>query len=174
MCCRRQAQVGFRAAASATAPGVVPAFRAAASATTTGATLTITKPAGVVANDVLIASVGVTPSSTTITPPAGWTLVRRIDNAGATSNSLAVYYKVAGGSEPASYDWGVSGVAFAVGGIQAFSGVDTADPIDIENGQATPSATGHAAPSVTTPWPTRWWSPRTPLPRLAPGPSPRA
>ena len=145
-----EAQISFRAGASATATGVTPAFRAAASATTTGATLTITRPSGVVANDVLIASLGVTPSSVSITPPAGWTLVRRMDNAGPTSNSLAVYYKVAGGSEPASYGWSVAGVSFAVGGIQAFSRVDTANPIDIENGQATPSGTAHATPSVTT------------------------
>jgi RHS repeat-associated protein len=145
-----QGQIVFRSAASATATGVTPAFRSAASATTTGATLTLTKPTGVVANDVLIASIGLTPSSVAISPPAGWTLVRRTDNAGPTSNSLAVYYKVAGASEPASYAWGVSGAAFTVGGVQAFTGVDTATPIDVENGQATPAATTHATPGVTT------------------------
>src|SRR5882672_11583107 len=101
-----QGQIAFRAASSATATGITPAFRSAASATTTGATLTITKPSGVAANDVLIASIGLTPSSATLTPPSGWTLVRRTNNAGPTSNSLAVYSKVAGGSEPASYAWG--------------------------------------------------------------------
>ena len=120
-----QAQIAFRAASSATATGITPAFRSAASATTTGATLTITKPSGVAANDVLIASIGLTPSSGTIAPPSGWTLVRRTNNAGPTSNSLAVYRKVAGGSEPASYAWGMSGSSFTVGGVQAFTGVDT-------------------------------------------------
>jgi RHS repeat-associated protein len=99
---------------------------------------------------VLIASVAVTPSSVAITPPTGWTLVRRTDNAGPTSNSLAVYYKIAGGSEPASYAWGMSGATFGVGGIQGFTGIDTANPIHIENGQTTPSATTHATPSITT------------------------
>jgi RHS repeat-associated protein len=37
-----------------------------------------------------------------------------------------------------------------VGGIQAFSNVDTANPIDVENGQTTAFALTHAAPSVTT------------------------
>jgi len=145
-----QAQITFRAGSSATATGVTPAFRAAASAATTGSTLTITRPAGVVANDVLIAAIGVTPASAVITPPAGWTLVRRTDHAGPTANSLAVYSKVATGAEPASYGWSVGTINFAVGGIQAFSGVDSANPIAVENGQTTPSGTAHATPNVTT------------------------
>lgn len=71
-------------------------------------------------------------------------------SAGPTSNSLAVYYKVAIASEPASYTWGVAGASFTVGGVQAFTGVDTTTPIDAENGRITPSATTHATPSITT------------------------
>ena len=145
-----QGQIAFRAVTSATAAGITPAFRAAASATTTGTTLTITKPSGTATNDVLVASIAVTPSTATITPPSGWTLVRRMDNAGPTSNSLAVYYKAAAGSEPASYAWGLVGSSFTVGGIQGFAGIDTASPVDLENGQSTPSGTTHAAPSITT------------------------
>lgn len=145
-----QAQIAFRAASSNTAAGVTPAFRSAASAVASGGTLTVTKPAGVAANDVMVAAVAVTPSSVTITPPAGWTLVRRTNNTGPTSNSLAVYYKAAGGAEPANYAWNVAGATFGVGGIQAFTGVDTANPINVENGQTTASATAHATPNVTT------------------------
>jgi len=146
-----QAQIAFRAASSANvAAGVVPAFRAANSAVATGGTLTITKPTGTAANDVLIASIAVTPSSVTITPPSGWTLVRRLDNAGPASNSLAVYYKAAGASEPTSYAWSVTGATFGVGGIQGFTGVDTASPIHLESGQSTASSLTHATPSITT------------------------
>jgi MSHA biogenesis protein MshQ len=141
----------YRASASAAAAAAVATYRSSQSATTTGGTLTITRPAGVVANDMLIASIGVTPSSATLTPPdASWTLVRRINNAGPTSNSLAVYRKLATASEPASYAWSVGGGSYTVGGIQAFYNVDPATPIDVENGQATPSSTSHATPSVTT------------------------
>jgi hypothetical protein len=112
--------------------------------------LSIGLPAGAAANDVLIASIGVRPSSVTIIPPAGWTLVRRINNANATANSLAVYRKVAAAAEPGSYGWTVSGATFAVGGIQAFFNVDTVNPIDVENGQSTASGLSHPAPSVTT------------------------
>src|SRR5438552_1424220 len=129
----------FRSAAAATLGGVVN-FRAASSATTTSGTLVIAQPAATAVDDVIIASIGVRPSTATITPPAGWTLVRRINNASATANALAVYRKVAGAVEPGSYAWGVGGSSLAVGGIQGFSGVDTANPIDVENGQTAAKA----------------------------------
>ena len=143
-------QISFRGAASATAQGITPTFRAAASAASRAGNLSINKPSGVGAGDVLIASVAVRPSSAVITPPAGWTLVRRLANPGSSSNSLAVFHKVALTVEPASYVWDVPGASFSVGGIQAFSGIDTANPIDAENGQNTPLGTIHAAPSITT------------------------
>src|SRR5687768_11878966 len=64
----------FRSAASATLGGSVN-FRAASSAATTNATLVIATPAGTIAGDVMIASIGVRPRSATITAPAGWILV---------------------------------------------------------------------------------------------------
>jgi len=131
------APVSFRAAASAGAPSDT-------------LTLTISKPAGAVLCDVMIASIAVRPDTATITPPAGWTLVRRVDNASATANSLAVYYKVAGASEPASYSWSFSTSTGSAGGILAFSGVDTTNPINVENGQTTDNGLSHATPSVTT------------------------
>ena len=88
--------------------------------------LAIPQPAGLTANDVMIASIAVQPSTATVTPPTGWTLIRRTNQTSATTNSLLVYQKVATGAEPAEYEWSVSGVDFAVGGIQAFFNVDTA------------------------------------------------
>ncbi|MBI2296625.1 MAG: hypothetical protein HYU76_11490 [Betaproteobacteria bacterium] len=112
--------------------------------------LTIPLPAGTVANDVMVASIAVRPSTVTITPPAGWTLVRRMDQGAGTTNSLAIYSKVAGASEPAFYTWVTSATTGAAGGIQSFSGVDTATPIDVENGASTASSLSHATPSITT------------------------
>jgi MSHA biogenesis protein MshQ len=113
--------------------------------------LQINKPAGTVQNDVMIASIGVRPNTVTITAPSGWTLVRRVDN-GTTGNynSLAVYRKLAGASEPASYTWTFSASTPAAGGIQSFSGVDPGTPVDVENGQSTSNGLTHATPSVTT------------------------
>jgi hypothetical protein len=129
--------------------GVI-AFRSADSAGVATGDLTINKPTGTVQDDVMIASIGVRPETATITAPSGWALVRRINNTTATQNSLAVYYKVAGASEPASYTWTIPSHTGAAGGIQTFSGVNTADPIDVEDGQTTAWGLVHATPSVVT------------------------
>jgi MSHA biogenesis protein MshQ len=115
-------------------------------------TLTLDVPSGTIADDVMIASVAVRPDTMNITAPAGWTLIRLLTQGGGSSNRLATYYRVADGSEPASYTWTFTGGthAGAVGGIATFSGVDTATPIDDEAGQATAADTDHIAPSVTT------------------------
>jgi hypothetical protein len=113
-------------------------------------TLTIDRPSGTAAGDVMIASIAVRPNTATITAPAGWTPVRRIDNANATANSLAVYYKVAGVSEPTNYSWTFSTSTGSAGGVQTFSGVDTNNPVHVEGGGNTASGLTHATPSVTT------------------------
>jgi hypothetical protein len=114
--------------------------------------LTINKPAGTQPGDVMVAAVGTRPSSVVNTAPAGWTLVRDLDNNSSSGNSsgLDVYYKVAGTSEPASYNWTFNSSAGAAGGIQSFSGVDALNPIDVEAGQNTPVTLSVTAPSVTT------------------------
>ncbi|MEK6208761.1 MAG: DUF6701 domain-containing protein [Pseudomonadota bacterium] len=120
-------------------------------------TITINKPAGTIQNDVMIASIGFSPNTLTIpTVPAGWTLVRRVDNANANANSLAVYRLAAGAAEPASYTWTFSAAGYLAGGISTFSGVDTAAQVDIENGNCTQQGScatttlSHATPSVAT------------------------
>jgi len=149
--------------------------RAGAQAGTTTTTLTINKPTGTVQNDVMIASIGFrlnSPGQNStdigITPPLGWTPVSgfggvvftngRIDNPTATGNGLAVYYKVAGASEPASHTWTffdngptwtTVGFQSAAGGIVSFSGVDTTTPIDRQEGRYT-AALDQRTPSITT------------------------
>ena len=128
-------------------------FRAAASAGVTSGTtsLTINKPTGTTSGDVMIAAIAVRPNTATITAPSGWTLIRRTDQASGTVNSQAIYRKVDGGGEPASYTWTLGGSPTgAAGGIMTFYGIDTTTPVNVENGQATASALTHATPSVTT------------------------
>lgn len=99
----------------------------------------------------MIASIAVRPSSTTITAPAGWTLIQRVDNANVTDSALAVYYHVAGATEGASYFWDLTnGNTGAVGGIQSFAGVNTVVPIDQFAGQNTPLGLAHGTPSIAT------------------------
>ncbi|MEK7413807.1 MAG: hypothetical protein AAB263_10885, partial [Planctomycetota bacterium] len=143
----------FRAASNSGTPtSVSPVFRAAASgsAATGVLTLTIARPANTVENDVMVAAIGVSANTPTITPPSGWTLVRQTDNTAANANSLAVYYKVATASEPANYSWSFSASTGSVGGIQTFYNVDIANPIDVENGQTTASSASHATPNIAT------------------------
>ena len=146
--------ITYRGSATTTAGAtpLVPVFRAAtaASAGSGVLTLTITKPAGTIENDVMVAAIGVSANAPVITPPAGWVLVRKMDNGAANANSLAVYYKVATATEPANYAWGLSASTGAAGGIQTFYNVDITFPIDGENGQTTASATSHIAPGITT------------------------
>jgi len=134
------------ATASATAEnyGVLLALRAAAS-------LSINKPTGTVAGDVMIAAVTSTPSTIAITPPSGWILIQSQQQPAATSSVLSTYYHVAGATEPTSYTWILTnGHAGAVGGIVTYSGVDNAAPIDASAKAATISARTHAAPNVLT------------------------
>ncbi|WP_127999454.1 DUF6701 domain-containing protein [Piscinibacter defluvii] len=132
----------------------------------TAGALTITRPAGVTAGQALIASIAARPRSMTVTVPAGWTLMTSTNqtNGGTTTApggmTLLTYYKIVGTGEPANYTWTFAnpsnGGGSAVGGILAFSGIDTSNgnPID-NNGAAwsarlTNSGTTHSTNSVTT------------------------
>jgi len=138
------------------------AFRAAASDDLNGTNpgVIINVPTGTVQNDVMVASITVRPNTVTITAPAGWTLVRRVNQTTGNAQSLAVYYRVAGAAEPANYTWclsasappacGATTSAGSAGGIISFSGVDSSSPVVVENGSAIAASTSFAAPSVNT------------------------
>ena len=86
-----------------------------------------------------------------ITPPAGWTLIRS-DTALGSGNAIiqSAYYHVAGASEPASYTWTLASSHAASGGMLAYSGVSTSNPIDVSGGQTASSSANLTAPSVVT------------------------
>ena len=119
------------------------------------ARLTINVPVGTVAGDVMVASIAVRPSSVLITPPAGWAAQTATVQNGGNSSRQQLFYRVAGGAEPASYTWLFDSVhTGAAGGIVSYSGVDTAAPIDAFAGNTTPQGADtqlqHRALSVTT------------------------
>ncbi|MGH2477889.1 MAG: Ig-like domain-containing protein, partial [Candidatus Limnocylindrales bacterium] len=130
-----------------------PAFRGATSAANvTATTLVLPRPAATVAGDVLLANIAAR-GNPSFSGPAGWTLVR-VDISGSTVRQ-AVFVHVAGGSEPASYTFTMTKSESAAGGIVAYSGVDTANPIDVHGGQTNASSTSMTAPSITTTGPNR-------------------
>jgi hypothetical protein len=114
---------------------------------TSGTSVTITKPTGVAEGDVLTALLSTT--NQTFTAPAGWT---RLATGGNSSNwSVDVWYKVAGPSEPASYGFSVPVAGIIVGAMNAWRGVNNADPIGALHAETVTNSNlsePHVGPSV--------------------------
>jgi len=112
-------------------------------------TVTAPLPGGVVANDVMLALVAYRGGNTinVASVPAGWTAVTST-NDGALLG-MRLYQKVAGGSEPASYAWTLSGSDRAAVAILAFRGVDTSSPILTFGTRINGASTSLTAPSIT-------------------------
>lgn len=108
--------------------------------------LTIPRPPGASAGDVLIAGVAEHEVGTA-TAPAGWQLIRhdKVDR----DIWLWVYYRVAGVSEPSSYVWRVGDKA-ANGVILTYRGVDRVNPVVASAGRADRGTTANIrVPSIT-------------------------
>ena len=121
------------------------------SSMTTGAssgTITIAKPSGAVAGDVLLAAIYsfANYSTSSPSPPAGWTPVLTTSS---NQGGQFVYTRVVGASEPSSYTW-TALLGDASGGIAAFSGVDTSAPVDVAAGLQDSTGGSVTAPSVDT------------------------
>jgi hypothetical protein len=108
--------------------------------------LNLNKPSTSAIGDFLLANVSVNGGTTeNITAPAGWTLIQRTNN----SNTVAIasFWKKVEASEPPTYTWTISPQTKAAGGITAFSGVDTMNPID-SAADATGRGTAATAPAL--------------------------
>ena len=119
-----------------------------------GFTVTIAKPAGTVAGDVLVACIVATSQlarRAEVTSPVGWQLIRHTEATQTWYYEMLTYYKVAGVSEPSSYTW--SSTEFNTsGGISRLTGVDINHVVDVSaeaQGQGDSPAAA-TAPSVTT------------------------
>jgi putative nucleotidyltransferase with HDIG domain len=124
-------------------------------ATTTGTNLTLGKPTGVTAGDVMFANIAKVGNNTTAPSSSGWTLIDGRSLGGGTQRHGAVLYKVANASEPASYTFALgSGTYGAVGSIVAFYNIDTTgpDPFDVAPGTISvqPSQTAVVATAIST------------------------
>ena len=108
--------------------------------------LTVTKPSGVVEDDLMVAFLNKDFNTDIGTPPSGWTEVENITDG---DQRHIMWYKVAGASEAADYTWSWTGGADCVGMIIAWSGVDTADPFDVSS-QFDSVGIIHTATSITT------------------------
>lgn len=123
--------------------------------------LTIAKPAGVVAGQALIASIAARPKAMTFTAPAGWIQMTTTqqDNGGSGTApggmTLLTFYKIVTTTDPVSYTWTFANSnntgGSAVGGILAFSGIDTtSSPINVFSFKLTTSGFTHSTNPITT------------------------
>jgi hypothetical protein len=110
---------------------------------------TVAKPTGTTTGDFMLASVVCTSGTIDqILPPAGWYAV--LGGGVNGSNNIAAWYKVAGASEPSTYDF-TSGTNTSVGiGIITFYS-DSAAQINVDAvaTQVNASSTNRTYPSVT-------------------------
>ena len=114
-----------------------------------GSPLQLNNP-GVFTGDVMLATIGVEGGFANVTPPAGWTTVTSINSTSGNYGQI-VYRKTAAAGEPAYYTFThSSAVANLSGGIVAYRGVSTANPVDVSANQANASNTNVVAPTVTT------------------------
>jgi hypothetical protein len=131
------------------APPVLPAFRSAS--TVTNGT-TVSKPSGVVAGDLLLATLEVDADPATVSAPAGWTKLLDTVGAPGTGNAFhtQVWWKLAGAGEPASYSWTVGGGPWVDIGLQAYSNVNQSSPIDVSGGRDAGTTAAPTTPAATT------------------------
>jgi hypothetical protein len=82
--------------------------------------------------------------------PTGWTLIRRMNS--TTNISLLTYYKVATVADESvnSYTWTLTPNARASGAIVRYTGVDPANPINVNGLPGSGSGNSLTAPSVNT------------------------
>ena len=126
-----------------------PLFRDVSPAAAAQGSISISRPATVQQNDLLLAQVANRDDLYTMTAPAGWTLLRQ-DMHSSTVVTSRLYYKVATSSEPSGYTFTLSESSRQlIGHIVAYSGVSTTNPVDVSNWASGYGSTA-ATPSVTT------------------------
>ncbi len=133
---------------------IQPSVVGVSSAMPAATSVTINKPSGTVAGELLVFAVGVQSSSLVVTPPVShgtWTLVRADSN---NDRSQAIYQKVADGSEPGNYTFTLSTGAFGEAALVAIANPNATTPIDGTSAANTNSSVLSvtvAAPATTSP-----------------------
>lgn len=113
--------------------------------------VTVGKPSGVMPGDVLITQIVIFDGTATNVPmaPPGWTVIRHdLIDSGSHRLTSWLYYRVASGSEPASYDWSLAR-QFAAALMGDWRGASST-PLDQSSGAAAIGGPASAAaPSLT-------------------------
>lgn len=118
--------------------------------------VSLTKPAGTAAGDVLIASITTDLNPSMSSVPAGWTAIVNALSINSSSSSGArvfVYYHVVGSADPSNYTWTLGTAAKWGGGVTAYRGVNQSTPLDstvVTAVDTSYTATGITLASITT------------------------
>ena len=130
-------------------PGPIRRVGSSSNATTSGTSLDLARPVGTAPGHVMVAAVVTSDDDPPLSAPAGWVKVR--SDAVPDSVRQTVYVKVAGDTEPSSYIWTLTARQQLAGGITAYSGVDTARPVDAAAATVAAGAgTDVTAPAILT------------------------
>ncbi len=121
------------------------------STTSSSTSLTISKPSGVVAGDIMIANIA-TQGNNIAATSSGWTRITSAALGGSATKYGTLLYKIAGSAEASSYSFSLgTGTTGGAGAIIAFSGVDNTNPFDVATGTiSTSTSTSVTASSITT------------------------
>ncbi|XAS63716.1 hypothetical protein VUN84_15685 [Micrococcaceae bacterium Sec5.8] len=145
----------YRTLGGVTPPPPTSSITVGASTTTTANTVTtavtLNKPSGTAAGDVLVASF-TADKNPAASAPSGWTPIVNTLNISSGARVFA-YYHVVGSADPASYRWTLSAAVKWGGGMTAYRGVNKTTPLDskvVTATNTTYTATSITAPSITT------------------------
>src|SRR5208337_4803273 len=97
-------------------------------------TISVGRPSGVMAGDVLLAQIVVYDATGTNNPtaPTGWNAIRHDSVNNGNKLTSWLYFRIAGGSEPSSYSWNIVS-QYAAGVMGAWRGTSIS-PIDQSSG----------------------------------------
>ena len=149
------AWVGAVLPEQAAAAGAV-SYGGSTSAVRTTATqaVTLTKPAGTTAGDVLVASFTANNAPSVSAVPAGWTSLLASRLRAGNSTEAFAYYRVvtAADAQVSSWTWTLGSSQVWSGGIARYVGVDGTRPIDttVAVSSSNSARTSIALPSITT------------------------
>ncbi|KPF48222.1 hypothetical protein D621_16280 [beta proteobacterium AAP51] len=117
--------------------------------------LLINVPTGVQEGDLLLAWVSQRTTALPLgsnmrTVPTGWTLVLTRSGSGGNNFGMSVYMRVANDSERGDYTWEFSLPGLSAGGMAAFRGVDSSNPITVSDSRANTASTSYTTPAIST------------------------
>ena len=112
-------------------------------------TWTLKVPSTVQPGELLLATLCGGDSATSVTaietPPVGWTL---LDTRVISGNGIfSRYYRVAGATEPASYDWTYNIAYYGVAWLTNYANVDTTTPFELPPNETSLTGTSFDTPS---------------------------